>query len=91
MGAATQTVTDLADLGTAAYLYREYYGPGEWKPTSTWLYELSVHHGTLVLVVTATGFAIKNDRWGYNWPASEQELKKQIQHILEQSMTKLAP
>lgn len=88
--AANQTVTEPADLGTAAYLYREYYDSGEWKPTSTWLYELSVQHGTLVLALTATGFAKKNDRRSYNWPALEQGLKKQIQDTLEQSMEKLA-
>ncbi|MEU4495617.1 hypothetical protein OG729_38290 [Streptomyces sp. NBC_00210] len=80
------TVSDLKDLGSVAYVRRQYYGSQPWKPTDVSLYKIVVQHGSLVLSCTSSGFA----KTPASWPATDQELQAKLKENAKQIMTKLA-
>ncbi|SDY97689.1 hypothetical protein SAMN05421504_10887 [Amycolatopsis xylanica] len=81
-----KTVTDVKDLGTTAYLYREHDDKTPWKPADQWLYKFGVQHGTLTLTVLANGYAREAD----GWPSKEQDLQDKVKAIASGIMKKLA-
>jgi hypothetical protein len=80
------TVSDLKDLGSAAYLSRQHDDKTPWKANDVWLYKFGVRHGSLVLTVTAAGYA----RTPQYWPATEQDLEGKFRATVEGIMKNLA-
>lgn len=84
------TITDVKDLGDAAYVEYQYdNGAAAWSPDRNFLYKFNVRHGTLVLTVTASGVA-PTGRVG-SWPTSEAELRGKVQDVVRGVMKNLTP
>lgn len=84
------TITDLKDLGDAAYVeYQHDNSAAAWSPDQNFLYKFNVRHGTLVLTVTASGVA-PTGKPG-SWPTSEAELRGKVQDVVRGVMKNLTP
>lgn len=83
------TVTDVKDLGDAAYVEYQHDSTTSWSPDQNFLYKFGVRHGTLVLVVVASG-AARSGQPG-SWPTTEDGLRGKVQDVVRGVMKNLTP
>ena len=81
------TVTDVKNLGDAAYVDYQYDDSRPWSPDQAFLYKYGVRHGTLVLTVTASGAAPSGNPG--SWPATEAALRGKVQDVVRTVMKNL--
>ena len=77
-------VSDVPDLGSAAYLERRQLSDGT-APDSS-LYKFGVQDGNLVLTLIFSGYG----RPGSDWPTSEQALQDELRSAVQQILATLA-
>lgn len=83
------TVTDVKDLGDAAYVEYQHDNTAPWSPDQVFLYKFGVRHGTLVLTVTASGAALSGQPG--SWPTTEDALRGKVQDVVRGVMKNLTP
>lgn len=83
------TVTDVTDLGDAAYVEYQHDNTTPWSPDQNFLYKFGVRHGTLVLTVLATGAAPSGQPG--SWPTTEDALRGKVEDIVRGVMKNLTP
>ncbi|MEU4688765.1 hypothetical protein [Actinoplanes sp. NPDC023714] len=82
---AEGTVTELDDLGEAAYLRRWHDDSKPWSPQDLSVFKYVVRDGGLVLSYHYSGFVTEPA----GWPATEQEMQDLLRADVEKVMTKL--
>jgi hypothetical protein len=83
------TVTDVKDLGDAAYVEYQHDNTAPWSPDQSFLYKLGVRHGTLVLTIVASGAAPTGQPG--SWPTTEDALRGKVQDVVRGVMKNLTP
>lgn len=81
------TVTDVKDLGDAAYVEYQHDNTAPWSPDQNFLYKFGVRHGALVLTVVASGVAPTGQPG--SWPTTEDALRGKVQDVVRGVMKNL--
>lgn len=84
------TVTDVKDLGDAAYVeYQHDDTQQPWSPDQLTLYKFGVRHGALVLTVIFSGSALTGQPG--SWPTTEEALRGKDEEVVRGVMKNLTP
>ena len=83
------TVTDVTDLGDAAYVEYQHDNTAPWSPDQSFLYKFGVRHGTLVLTIVASGAAPTGQPG--SWPTTEDALRGKVQDEIRGVLKNLTP
>lgn len=83
------TLTDVKDLGDAAYVEYQYDDTKPWSADQSTLYKYGVRHGTLVLTLVASGAAPTGQPG--SWPTTENAMRGKVQDVVRGVMKSLTP